>query len=137
MGFIQRTQQNRQFPAANMSRPTHIQIFRRALHRLCPQCGDAPLFRRFYTLHPACHQCGHEFDSTEGSTWFFMYASSGAVIGICFLILHFWRPTAAELPWASALMIAAALAVLIGTLPLRKSAAIALDYLIESNSARE
>lgn len=71
------------------------------------------------------------FDQSDGNTWFFMYFTSGGVIGVCFLILFFWRPQPANLPWVSALMISGALATLLLTLPFRKSLGMALDYLIE------
>lgn len=120
-----------------MTGPTRTDLIRRALCRLCPCCGRGRLFKSFYTLNTACPDCNHNFDEAEGSTWFFMYFSSGAVIGVCFLILLFWRPASADLLWATAVMIGGALAVLLGTLPLRKSMAIALDYLIDSGTDRE
>ena len=112
-------------------RPTRIQLALRALRRKCPRCGDGDLFRKFYTLHDACPRCGLRLDQSDGNTWFFMYLTSGGVIGICFLILFFWRPRNEDLPWVSAVMIAGALVVLLSTLPWRKSFGIAMDYLIE------
>jgi uncharacterized protein (DUF983 family) len=120
-----------------MTGPTRTDLIHRALRRRCPCCGRGRLFKSFYTLNTACSDCEHNFDEADGSTWFFMYLSSGAVIGVCFLILFFWRPASADIVWASVVMIGGALAVLLGTLPLRKSLAIALDYLIESRSDRE
>lgn len=112
-------------------RPTRRQLLRRALRRKCPQCGEGDLFRSFYTLHDGCECCGMDFDQSEGNTWFFMYFTSGGAVGICFLILFFWRPATEDLPWVSALMISSALTLLIGTLPFRKSLGMAMDYLIE------
>lgn len=71
------------------------------------------------------------FNQSDGNTWFFMYVTSGGVIGVCFLILFFWRPLDADLPWVSALMVGSALITLIATLPVRKSFGVAMDYLIE------
>ncbi|MCB9853208.1 MAG: DUF983 domain-containing protein [Phycisphaerales bacterium] len=113
------------------SRPTRRELLRRALRRQCPHCGGGPIFRTFYTMHDACSGCGMNFDQSDGNTWFFMYFTSGGVIGVCFLILFFWRPQPANLPWVSALMISGALATLLLTLPFRKSLGMALDYLIE------
>ena len=116
------------------SRPNRRQLLHRALRRQCPRCGDGPLFRAYYTMHDACSGCGMNFDQSDGNTWFFMYFTSRGVIGVCFLILFFWRPQQADLPWVSALMISGALITLIATLPFRKSLGMALDYLIEPPS---
>jgi Protein of unknown function (DUF983) len=82
-------------------------------------------------MNKSCDGCGMNFDQSEGNTWFFMYFTSGGAVGVCFLILYFWRPANEDLPWVGALMISTALALLIGTLPLRKSLGMAMDYLIE------
>ncbi len=60
-----------------------------------------------------------------------MYMTSGGVIGVCFLILFFWRPAREEMVFASSVMIGAAAVLLLGSLPWRKAVAIALDYWIE------
>lgn len=118
-------------------RPTHRQLLSRALRRKCPHCGEGKLFRGFYTMHNACGACGMDFDQSEGDTWFFMYFTSGGVVGVCFLILFFWRPQPANLPWVSAIMIGSALVVLLASLPLRKSLGMAMDYLIEPPQKKE
>lgn len=117
--------------AVARERPTRRQLLGRALRRKCPHCGAGDLFRRFYTMHDACASCGMSFDQSEGNTWFFMYLTSGGVVGVCFLILFFWRPAPADLPWVSAVMISGALLTLIASLPFRKSFGMAMDYLIE------
>ncbi|MCA9255250.1 MAG: DUF983 domain-containing protein, partial [Phycisphaerales bacterium] len=106
--------------------PTRRQLLGRALRQRCPHCGESALFRRFYTMHDACPSCGMDFNQADGNTWFFMYLTSGSVVGVCFLILFFWRPDSEQLPWAGALMIVGALITLLVTLPLRKSLGMAM-----------
>jgi len=106
-------------------------LLRRAAGRRCPCCGQGRLFDGFFSLKHRCESCDYDFDASEGSTWFFMYMTSGGVIGVCFLVLFFWRPAREELAFASTVMIGAAAILLFSTLPWRKAVAIALDYWIE------
>lgn len=114
-----------------MSRPAISKLLSHAARRRCPCCGRGRLFDGFFSLKHRCETCDYDFDASEGSTWFFMYMTSGGVIGVCFLILFFWRPAREEMVFASSVMIGAAAVLLLGSLPWRKAVAIALDYWIE------
>ncbi len=106
-------------------------LLKRAARRRCPCCGHGQLFDGFFSLKHHCETCDYDFEASEGSTWFFMYMTSGAVVGVCFLVLFFWRPPREELAFASSVMIGTAAVVMLGSLPWRKAVAIALDYWIE------
>ncbi len=101
----------------------------RGVRRRCPQCGESPLFRGWYTLAERCECCGLEIEAYEGSSWAFMYITTAFLTGLFLLVLVFYRPAHA-LSWRIGLVIGA-LVVILGSLPRRKGIAVALDYLSE------
>jgi uncharacterized protein (DUF983 family) len=102
-------------------------VLARALRQRCPACGGAPIFERRFVLVRECPSCGLEIRSREPNTWFFMYVSTAAITGVFLLLYLFALPRGWRL--ARVLTFAAAAASFLGTMPLRKSLAIALDYL--------
>jgi len=105
-----------------------IVVLKRALAMKCPACGRAPIFDRSgWTLHNTCPSCGLDLRDREQNTYFFMYVSTAAITGVFLLFMLFFMP--GNVPLARVLVIAVSSAVFIGTIPLRKSIAIALDYL--------
>jgi len=63
----------------------------------------------------------------EPDTYLFMYVSTAAITGIFLLLMLFSRP--AHILLAQILVVGVAAVTFIVTIPLRKSLAIALDYL--------
>lgn len=120
-------------PAAD--RPSWRVLAGCALRRRCPRCREGALFKTWYTLHRSCPGCGYALERTEGSTWFLMYASSGAVVGIAFLYMLFFPPEDALTGWLTIVPGAAMLLFL--TLPFRKAMAIVFDYYLDPGEAAE
>lgn len=108
------------------ARPSWRSLLTSALRKRCPRCATGPLFRRWYTLHDRCTACGIDFQPVDGNTWFFMYFSSAAVVGVCFLYLLFFPPASAATGWMT--IVPAACLLMFITLPHRKSLAVAFDY---------
>lgn len=116
-------------PATLRRFPRVHTLLRRALRLRCPRCGTGPLFRRWYTLNDCCTACRLDFEPIDGNTWFFMYVSSAAIIGVFFAGLYLWRPPTAWFGWLVLVPLCAA--VMFATLPVRKALGVALDYLLE------
>ena len=52
----------------------------------CPGCGRGPIFRTFWTSHPACPQCGLRFEREVGyftGAMYVSYALAVPVMGLC------------------------------------------------------
>jgi uncharacterized protein (DUF983 family) len=112
-----------------MKRLPYRRILMHALRKRCPRCGRGELFARWYTLHERCDACDLVFEASEGSTWAFMYVTTAAITGliiVAMLLIHaggnwVWR----------LLVLPVALVAITGTLPIRKSLAIALEYVMD------
>ncbi|HTL69979.1 MAG TPA: hypothetical protein VL404_01690 [Candidatus Eisenbacteria bacterium] len=109
-------------------KPSLAALAGRAWRKLCPACGGSSLFEGG-ALRPACPSCGLLIRSREPDTWFFMYVSTAGITGI-FVVLMLLVVPANRLLGRVAVG-AAAIAAFFLTNPLRKSFAIALDYLAE------
>lgn len=101
--------------------------FARGLMRRCPHCGRGRLFDDWYQLRERCEFCELVFEPDPGATWGFTYVGAAAVTGLygfTLFIIHYPRNT-----FERVIFFALALALMIGTIPRRKGAALALDYL--------
>ncbi len=102
-------------------------VLRRGFRLRCPRCGKATLYRRWNQLHEQCRVCRWVFFADKVDGMAFMYISTAAITGlfvIGFLLIGF--PT----NWgARMLVVGIALVIMVATLPVRKSLAIALDFL--------
>ena len=105
-----------------------LTILRRALRFRCPRCGEGAIYRRAltYSEYDSCPACGLEFDP-RGETVVFMYLSTAVLTGCMFIGLLLIPPV--HLARYRVGLVATALALYLGTTPLRKSLAIALLYL--------
>ncbi|MHC5111104.1 MAG: DUF983 domain-containing protein [Planctomycetota bacterium] len=101
----------------------------RGLRQRCPQCGNGRVFTRWHTVREHCSECGLDLDSREGNTWAFMYISTAGLTGVFFVIMLLTKPE--NLVFWQIVLFTLAMLVIVGTLPMRKSIAIALDYLSE------
>lgn len=103
------------------------QLLWRALRLRCPRCGEGRIFRRWltYTEYHNCPLCGLVYDP-RGESLAFMYLSTAFITGLFFIVLLTVPPR--NLAVYRAGLVAAALALYLSTMPLRKSLAIALNY---------
>ncbi len=103
-------------------------IFKRAIGRVCPACGQSPLFESWCSLHDRCPKCQHIHEANDGDTFGFMYISTVVITGLFFGMMWFiWQPT----DWFMRIvMFGGALALMLGSMSYRKSMAVALDYLV-------
>lgn len=53
-------------PTATGLTPSSGVLFRRALAKHCPVCGQGRLFRRWFRMLPECPRCGLRFERIEG-----------------------------------------------------------------------
>lgn len=115
--------------------PTTRQVFARALRLRCPRCGEGKIFRGFYSEKPVCESCGLTFEPRAGDTWGFLYLTNAAFVAPLAIALLILKSYGA---WYSHWVTGAILSVLIiATLPYRKAAAIAVNYLVDRNPEEE
>lgn len=101
----------------------------RGFRMRCPRCGKGRIFESFLRERRACESCGLHFEDSSGKTWAFMYATTAAFVGpiaFAMLVLQFMGVPLPPVP-----VIGAIIVLLVLSLPVRKSCAIALDFLIE------
>jgi uncharacterized protein (DUF983 family) len=102
---------------------------RRALRLRCPRCGEGKLFHGWNKLNESCPACGLVYEKQTGDTWFFMYMTTAGLTGVLVVSMFLLKPKAV---WIGQLTIcAAALVVIVLSLPFRKAVAVALNYLLE------
>jgi uncharacterized protein (DUF983 family) len=104
------------------------QIVGRAVRLRCPRCGKGKIFRRVltYSEYTHCPSCGLRYDP-RGESLAFMYVSTAFLTGVMLIVMLLMHPeTVAS---GRLVVIPAALALYLSTLPVRKALAIALNYL--------
>jgi len=105
-----------------------ILVLSRGLRRRCPQCGRGRIYARWYSLEKECDHCGLPIAVEDGDTWAFMYFSTAFLTGIILAAMFLLPPPTYGIGHAA--IVVAALLLILGTLPLRKSLALAINYLI-------
>lgn len=105
-----------------------LTVLRRGVRQRCPQCGRSRLYVRWYSLEKECNHCGLPIAVEDGDTWAFMYMSTAFLTGVILAAMFLLRPPTYWLGRTA--IVVAALALILGTLPLRKSIALAINYLI-------
>ena len=84
------------------------------------------MFQSWNRLHDRCAVCGLEIEARSGDTWFFMYMTTAGLTGSIVVVMFLLRP---RVLWVGQLLVMVAAVLVIGlSLPMRKGAAIALDY---------
>jgi uncharacterized protein (DUF983 family) len=107
---------------------------RRALALRCPRCGEGRLFHGWNKLNESCPACGLVYERQTGDTWFFMYMTTAGLTGVLVVTMFLLRPAVV---WLGQVAIcAAALVLIVLTLPLRKGIAVAINYLLEREKRR-
>lgn len=105
----------------------------RGMRMCCPRCGEGRIFASFSRENPACEKCGLPFEDRAGKTWAFMYVTTAAFVGPIALTVLVLR--LAGFPTPGMGVIGAVVVLLFATLPVRKSCAIALDYLVDERDS--
>jgi uncharacterized protein (DUF983 family) len=107
-------------------------VILRGLRRRCPQCGEAKLFVGWHALRLRCPVCDLDFRAHDQNTWAFMYLSTAFLTGLMVVGMFLITP---DNRWIGrAAVLTAAVAGIIGTLPLRKSVGVAIEYLVDLRS---
>jgi uncharacterized protein (DUF983 family) len=104
------------------------QLIGRALRLRCPRCGEGKIFRRLitYNEYTSCPCCGLHYDP-RGESLAFMYISTAFLTGVMVVVMLLMHPE--SIASGRMIVIPAALALYLSTLPVRKALAIALNYL--------
>ena len=107
-------------------------VLSRGLRCRCPQCGQSKLFSSWHTLRPRCPVCDLDFRAHDQNTWAFMYLSTAFVTGLIVVAMLLITPANR---WAGRIVVlAVAIAAILGTLPIRKSLGVAIEYLVDLRS---
>jgi uncharacterized protein (DUF983 family) len=64
----------------------------RALRLLCPRCGDAPIFRGWFSMHDRCPACGRRFNRAPGyflGSIYFNYGVTALLVVVLYFSLYF------------------------------------------------
>lgn len=93
----------------------------------CPRCGEGRIFQRVwtYTEYRTCPNCGLVYD-LRGESLAFMYLSTAFLTGLMFIVLITMPPE--NLGRYRIGLVCGALALYLGTMPIRKGLAIAFNY---------
>jgi uncharacterized protein (DUF983 family) len=104
-----------------------LEIVRRGWRRLCPRCGEGPLFESWFTLHRDCSRCGYRFERDPGETWGFWIVLDRLFLLIPLAVVAFTF-TAVNW-WLALLLFLASVPPLVLTMPHRWGICIGLEYL--------
>ncbi len=105
--------------------PLRLILSRGVLCR-CPRCGVGKIYKGFYRLKSQCEHCSLFFLRDPIDVLSFMYMSTALLTGVGIFLLFLWKPE--NLFLGRLLMAAVALLIIVGTLPIRKGVAVALEY---------
>ena len=115
-----------------MERLSIARVILRGVRARCPRCGRGRLFARHYRLRARCEVCALNLARYAHDTWAMIYFSTAALTGVVVIVLILARPR--NLLLGRFMLGAAALAVIVASLPYRKGAAIAVNWLIATRS---
>ena len=69
-----------------------MRVLIRGWRKMCPSCGKAPAFKRFFTMHETCPNCGVRYEREDGEYVAAMYLSifiTGLLFVFLFILLEF------------------------------------------------
>lgn len=112
------------------SRPALTRTLWRGWKRLCPRCGEAPLFLPSGILQESCPSCDWRPREQEPNTWFLMYMSTAAITGVFLILMLLVTPSNALL--GKIVIASVAMAAFFATHSRRKGVAIAFEYFVAS-----
>lgn len=81
----------RQVPAAEDLKPIDVLLWR-ALKLKCPRCGNAPIFKGWFSMHDACPACGRKFNRAPGyllGSIYFNYGVTASIVVALYFALFF------------------------------------------------
>jgi len=107
----------------------------RGLRTRCPRCGRGSLYGRGLRLRGRCADCGLELGRYAHDTWAMIYFSTAALTGAVVIALIVARPS--NLLLGRFVLGAVALAVIVASLPSRKGAAIAVNWLVAARGGED
>jgi uncharacterized protein (DUF983 family) len=114
------------------TRTPRVPLFRavaRGLRCRCPRCGEGQLYAGFAKELERCGVCKLEYDWYSGEVLGFLYMSTAFLTGLFVIVMLLWRPSSV---WVGRLVIVpAALAAYIVTIPFRKGAALGVKVALE------
>jgi uncharacterized protein (DUF983 family) len=96
----------------------------------CPRCGIGRLFTGWYNLRHGCDHCALGFDTAQDNTWAFMYVTTAMLTGIIIVTMFLIAPK--MVLFGQIVVGAAAVLLIVGTLPYRKGIAMSIEYLIDA-----
>jgi uncharacterized protein (DUF983 family) len=116
-------------PSPSIGRSSWREVLARALRRRCPRCAEGSVVDGWYRIQETCAGCGLVYEGAPGDTFGFMYISTAAINGIFIFTIICVRPA---MGWGLRLaMLGTMLAMTLSTLAVRRSIAVALNYLAE------
>ncbi len=80
-------------------------------------------------MRERCDACQLPFEPSDGGTWAFMYVTTAGITGLV-IIMMLLLDTHQQWIWRF-IVLPIALALIGGTLPIRKSVAVAVEYLLD------
>lgn len=104
-----------------------LTIVFRSLALRCPHCGRDPIFRRWFSMNPACRHCGTRFEREAGfylGSIYVNYGLTALLVAVVYPILVFRQ----SLDEQSVLLCAAAFVLLFPLLFFRHARAIWLAF---------
>ena len=105
------------------------QALLRGLRLRCPRCGEGALFGRHFRINETCSGCSFDLETRAVDTWALIYFSTAALTGVVIVGILVIRPF--NLVLGRFALTIAALVIVVFSLPFRKGAAIAFNYVIE------
>lgn len=118
-----------EIPPSRQHRAPRLQLLKRGLACRCPRCGEGILFDGWNNLVDQCGICGWEAKQREGNCWFFMYMTTGFFTGLMIVAMFIIKP--ANIFLGQIAVGSIGLALIVATLPVRKSLALALELYSE------
>uniref|UniRef100_A0A831X915 DUF983 domain-containing protein n=1 Tax=Thermorudis peleae TaxID=1382356 RepID=A0A831X915_9BACT len=123
-----------------MSRAALARAVLRGLLKRCPKCGEAKIFRRWFTLVARCPRCGLVFECEEGHWTGAMAINIGGtelvfVVALVAGLVLTWP--APPIAWLLAITIALNALVPVLFYPFSKTIWISIDLLLHALDERE
>ena len=69
-------------PVLPITRPSIRQVALRALRLRCPRCGDARLYRGWFTMEERCRACGLRYEAEQGYFVGAIYLNYAATVAV-------------------------------------------------------
>ncbi|HSR66690.1 MAG TPA: DUF983 domain-containing protein [Acidobacteriota bacterium] len=112
---------------AEIKAPPLRKVLRRGWAKRCPRCGRGHIFKRWFTPHEECGECGLRFQPAPGDTWGFWVIGDRIFVAGPMIILYLGFTPEPYLYRIFFLLVIVAVFLL--TMPVRLSICIGLDYL--------